>query len=405
MICVDCRYIRERPSGIGPIVGSIVRWLPGWMPEEHFMLLRHPKAPGRLSTAPNTHEVVVPQEANGPATLLWLPRVVDLRGVELYFTPSNILPAGLRMASVVTVCDVMWITHPRWASGPGAWGLAERLFYGNGIWRALREASHVVTISDASRREILQLAPEVDRRLSVIHEGVSAEDFHPVRDAEEQAAVERVRRRFVPGAERYVLTVGQFAPYKNHANVVKAFARAFDGEPSVHLVLVQRLGEGMRVLGPLARSLGLAERLHVLQGLTQAELRALYQGAACLCHPSLMEGFGNAPSEALAAGTPVVTSNCSSMPEVSADAAEYVSPQDPGDIARALRKVLGSVEVAAGMRERGLRRARELSWEAMVRGYERVFREVLAGARSSSARGRGRRGLAGWRASAATGSC
>jgi glycosyltransferase involved in cell wall biosynthesis len=377
-VCIDCRYIRERPSGIATIVQALSDHLPALAPDLEFFLLKHPKAPPRLSAAPNVRETVVRAEANGPATLLWLPRVVSLRGVDLFHATFNILPAGLAMPTVVTLCDVMWMKHPDWARSPGAWGIVETLFYRNGIRRALGRATRIVAISEATRAEIGSLDRAAFERTRVAHEGVDPAVYRPLAGEEGRAFCEETRRRRLPGARRYVLAVGQFAPYKNHPMVVRAFARAFRDEPDVHLALVQRLGRGRQVLEPLARELGVAERVHFLHDLPVAEVVALFHGALCLCHPSLYEGFGNCPAEAMACGCPVVTSNRSAMPEVSGVAALLVDPESVEEVAAALRRVASDPELAASMRARGLARAAELTWRSHAERTLAVYREILS---------------------------
>ena len=377
-VCVDCRYIRERPSGIATIVQALVDHLPALAPDLDFFFLKHPKAPPRLSTASNVREQVVLQEANGPETLLALSRFVDLRGVDLFHSTFNILPAGLTMPTVVTLCDVMWMKYPEWARSPGLWGRVETAFYQNGIGRALRKASRLVAISDATRTEIGTLDRGAWERTRVALEGIST-DYRALEGDDGRRAIDAARAKHLPGVGRYVLTVGQFAPYKNHITVVRAFATAFRDDPDVHLALVQRLGPGQKVLEPLARSLGVERRVHFLSGVPFEELVALYNGALALCHPSLYEGFGNCPAEAMACGCPVVTSNRSSMPEVSGVAAELVNPEDADDVAAALRRVARDPALAASMRARGLARAAELTWKAHAEKNLRAYRELLPG--------------------------
>jgi glycosyltransferase involved in cell wall biosynthesis len=376
-ICIDCRYIRERPSGISPLVQALVDHAPALCPESRFLFLKHPKGPPRLSTAANVREVVVPQEANGPATLLWLPWVVDLGGVDLFHATFNILPRGLPMKTVVTLCDVMWMKHPEWCRDPGPWGYVETAFYQVGIHHTLRHATRIAAISDATKQEIGTLDRRAAERTRVTLLGVS-EEFRRLEGPEGERAIADVRTKRLPGAARYVLTVGQFAGYKNHERVVRAFAAAFGDDETIHLGLVQRLGAGQEALEPIAKSLGIARRVHFLSGVPFPELVALYNGALCLCHPSLEEGFGNPPSEALGCGCPIVTSNRSSMPQVSGDAALYVNPERVDEIAAALRRVAYEPELAAGMRERGLRRAKELSWRAFAEANVAVYRETMA---------------------------
>lgn len=376
MICIDCRYIRERPSGIGALVQALVDNLPRLAPDLHFFFLKHPRGPARLSHAPNAHEVVVSEEANGPGTLLFLPQIVDLRGVSLFHATFNILPAGLRMPTVATVHDVMWLKYPSSARSPGLWGHIETAFYQRGIRHALRHASRIAAVSEATRVEIGKLDPAAYRRTRLTLAGIS-QDFRRLEGEEGERKVSEAKARYLPGAERYVLTVGQYAAYKNHDAVVRAFARAFRDDPGVHLGLVQRLGPGERALGPLVRKLGIVDRVHFLPAVPIEDLIALYNGALVLCHPSLYEGFGIPPAEALGCGCPVITSNRSSMPEVSGAAALLVDPESDEAIATALRRVAYEPGLAERMRERGLERKEQLCLEAFARANLEIYRELL----------------------------
>jgi len=376
LIAIDCRYIRERPSGIGPYVQSLVDHLPRLAPDRHFLFLKHPKAPARLSYAPNVHEVVFPYDANGPATMWMMPMLADLRGVDLFHATFNIEPAGLKMPVVTTVHDVMWLKYPHWARNPGAWGRLETLFYQHGIRRALRHSTRIAAISQATKDEIGSVDRAAAERTRVTYYGVS-DDWRPPKDEQERAFAEKMREKWVTGAPRYVLTVGQWAPYKNHVAVVRAFADAFRDDASIHLALVQRLGEGSRVLTKLAQERGIEGRIHFLKNVPFDELRALFWGAICLCHPSLYEGFGNPPSEALGAGCPVITSNRSSMPEVSGGAGILVDPESDAQIADALKRVATDAALAAKMRADGLEKVKQFRWETTAARTLDVYREIL----------------------------
>lgn len=373
-IAIDCRYIREKPSGISPYVQALVDHLPTLAPDLQFLFLKHPKVPSRLSHAPNTREVVYPYEATGPMTMWGMPFTLDLRGVALFHATFNVMPAGLRTKTVTTVHDVMWVQHPDWCRVPGAWGRVETFYYNHGIRRALERSARIATISDASRDEIGRVHPPALGRTRVTKLGI-AEDWRPPRDAERHF-IEKTRAKWIPGARRHVLTVGQFAGYKNHEAVVRSFARAFADDPSTHLALVQRLGKGSRLV-PLVTELALEGRVHFLKDVPFDELRALFWGAICLCHPSLAEGFGNPPGEALAAGCPVITSNRSSMPEVSGEAAILVDPESDAAIADALRKVADDPALAARMRADGLERVKRFRWKKTAEETLAIYREVL----------------------------
>jgi len=369
-VCIDCRYIGPRPSGIAEVVGAIVGLLPGLAPDLDFLLLSHPAHGRPLSQAPNVREVVVAHAANGPGTMWLLPRLVDLRGVDLFHAPANILPAGLSMRTVTTIHDVMWLNHPGWCANSWTrW--PDRAFYRHGLKRALNRSSHIITVSEATRREVLDLRPELAAKTTSCLSGVSRR-FQPVAPDRE-----RLRRLGISDNVRYLLSVGQYAPYKNHEGAIRAFASAFEGTRGIILILVQRQGRGALRLRQLAEDLGISDQVQLLSAVEQDDLMHLYSGAAALLHPSFCEGFGNPLAEAMACGCPVITSNVSAMPEVTAGAAVTVPPTDITAMATALRSVLHDTSLARSMRDKGLARAQELQWSNTAARYLEVYRKVL----------------------------
>lgn len=369
-IALDCRYLGPRPSGIGEVVAALVRHLPTLAPDWQFTLLRHPSRKGQLSDADNVREVTVGAPANGPITMLHLPLAVDLQGIDLFHAPANILPGGLSMPAITTVHDVMWLTHPKLCN-PAPWGRIERRFYRRGIIRALGRSAIVATVSEASRAEIVRISPSSANRVVVTRSGV-AEDFRPA----SPDAVALAQMGLSP-ERRYVLIVGQGAPYKNHEGALRAFALACGSSPDVDLVLVQRRARRAKELSNLARALGIESRIHVLEPIDRSALVQLYSGAAALLHPSFIEGFGNPVAEAMACGCPVVTSDCSAMPEVAGGAALLADPHDPGSIATALSRVMQGHALAAELRQLGLARAAQLDWRAFAAANLGLYRKAL----------------------------
>lgn len=373
MVGIDCRYLGPRPSGIAETVRALVDFVPGLAPDLDFLFLRSPAHDGRLSDAANVREIVVPEAANGPATMWWLPRVVDLSGLSLFHATFNIMPAGLGAPCVTTVHDLMWLTHPHWCNALPQ-GRLQALFHAHGIKRALRSAAAIATVSEASRAEILARFPAAADRVFVTPSGVSS-DFRPApRDAA------RLAELGVRTGRPFVLTVGQYAPYKNHEGAVRAFAIAFADRPDVDLVLVQRLGKGAHRVLRLAETLGIGGRVRLLRPVSRQELVQLYSAAAALLHPSYCEGFGNPLAEAMACGCPVVTSNLSAMPEVTGGAALLAPPGDPHAIAASLHRAVTDKKQAATMRRAGLARAAQLSWRTFAADTLAIYRRALAAA-------------------------
>ncbi len=370
-VCIDCRYIGPRPSGIAEVVRNLVACLPDMAPDLRFVLLRNPACTERLSTAPNVVERDVAAVANGPGTMWALSRIVDFTDVDLFHATFNIMPAGLPVPCVTTIHDIMWLTDPAWCrTGPR--GQLERAFYGHGIRRALRSSRAIATVSRASANAIAAYAPHAAERTHVTLSGVSPR-FRPV-----EADHDVLATLGLAPDRAFVLTVGQYAPYKNHEGALRGFAMAFGERPDIDLVLVQRMGKATHRLLALARALGIADRVRLVPTISEQALLSLYSAAKALLHPSFCEGFGNPVAEAMACGCPIVTSNRSAMPEVTGGAALLVDPGDPAAIAHGLGMIVDDGRMAARLRQAGLARAAQLRWDAFARANLAIYRAILS---------------------------
>lgn len=369
LICIDCRYISPRPSGIGKVQQALVDHLPEMAPDLEFLLLKRADAPARLSSADNVREAVVHAGANSPATMWWLPRIAPLSGVDLFHATFNIMPAGLTMPCITTVHDIMWLANPQWCTGSLPHAL-ERRFYGHGIGRALEKSAAITTVSDASKRELLGWDARLAGRVFTTPPGVHERFRHDPEFGEPA----------IPGwpaGKRVVLTVGQYAPYKNHEGALRAFAKAFAGRADVALVFIQRLNQRSEALQHLARDLGVEKQVCFLGPVDDDVLIACYNAATVLLHPSLCEGYGLPIAEAMACGCPVVASDRSAMPEV-LDGAGLLAPVENLDpMASALRRVVDDPEIMLSMRKAGLARAAQLTWRRFARSTLDVYRTVL----------------------------
>jgi len=369
-VCIDCRYAKPKPSGIGEMVAQLAKHAPRLAPDLDFLLIRHSSQTQPLSAANNVREIATSSPANGPGTLWFLPQLLDLSGVDLFHAPANILPAGLAMKTLTTIHDIMWLTHPQWCN-QRLYGFVERAFYGHGIKRALRQSDCIATVSEATRQAIYDFDSNLSAPIQVTRSGVDP-SFAPAKRSEEAFGKLGLAER------RYVLIVGQNAPYKNHAGAIRAFAHAFADDPAIDLVLVQRRHAGGS-LSSLAHSLKIAERTHFIEHVERGELIQLYASAEALLHPSLCEGFGNPIAEAMASGCPVITSNRSAMPEVAGGAAKLIDPENTAMIADALRNVIYDPKIGDALRSAGLARAKELSWEKFAANNVAIYRKLLSG--------------------------
>ena len=225
-------------------------------------------------------------------------------------------------------------------------------------------ATRVLTNSEWTRGEVIDLLGLAPERVVATPFGLGAR-FSP-----REPDRDRLRERFgITG--RYVLSVGTREPRKNLVSVIRAYQRLASELPDVQLALVggaERLGE------ELDAALGSAgEGVRVCGFVDDDELVELYRGAACFAFASLAEGFGFPPLEAMACGTPVVAGGAGAVPEIVGDAGILTD-----DLAAGLDRLLGDPELRATLRERGLARAAQFTWEACAEGYATAYREAAA---------------------------
>jgi len=376
-VSIDCRYVRERPSGIGAYTTALVDRLPPLAPRDTFHLWADRRATLPLSECDNATHEVVRWQANQLPTLLWPARLGDVSKSDVFHAPYNILGRGLKCPTVVTIHDLMWALAPglcdhrwwtRWYQTP---------FYWAGITQALRRATRLIAISQTTADSILELLPSALRRVRVIRHGI-APRFRPPADRE---AAQTRADALTGTTEPYFLVVGQNAPYKNHRAVLEAFAAA--GELSAKLVVVERLA-GSPHLKRLTRQLGVHDRVVWLDQCGDDELLALLQCASALVQYSHWEGFGMPVLEAMACGTPVVISDTPALVELTGHAGVKVATDKPSELSGALKTLLNNSGWRADLSALGVEQARAFDWDRCAQQHLEVYREAAEQGGSSA---------------------
>jgi alpha-1,3-rhamnosyl/mannosyltransferase len=298
--------------------------------------------------------------------------------VDLFHATAWAVPATYRGPLALTLYDLTFLTlaeaHTEQNRAHCLIGLSRALARGAGLCAISRSVR-----DEAARR--LGLAPE---RIEVAAPAVDRRFSPAARDA-----VERARERL--GIDRaYVLAVGTFEPRKNLRGLLEAWARLPAAVREGHrLVLAGGAGwatsAGIEPLARLAERLGISAEVLELGRVSDDLLPALYSGAALFAYPSLGEGFGLPPLEAMACGTPVVASDRPALPEALGDAAVLVDAEAPDLLAGAMASVLSDPERARAMRDAGLRRAAGYSWRSTAEAVRRLWSRVLGEPRGATA--------------------
>ena len=360
-----------RQSGVSNYIRHLVRALAG-VPSFGEALVYLPAAAplADMPAVPHMQARVPLIPLRRPAQrILWehacLPWALLRDRVDLLHATMNVAPWWTPCPVVVSIMDLAYMryphVHPR----------GRRLYLTAFTRLTVRQARAVIAISHFTRDEVVRLLRVPADRVHVTHLGVDG-DFRPL--SPDQVAAFR-RRRGLP--ESYLLYLGNLEPRKNLTRLVEAYARL---QPTATpLVLAGARGWGYAEIFAQVETLGLSGQILFPGFVPREELPLWYNGAIALVYPSFYEGFGLPPLEAMACGTPVLTSNASSLPEVVGAAGLQVPPEDVAVLAAGLRRMVEDEELRADLRERGLERARQFTWERTARETAALYRQVQEG--------------------------
>ncbi|MBE0428415.1 MAG: glycosyltransferase family 4 protein [Thermoleophilia bacterium] len=299
-----------------------------------------------------------------------LPLELGSERIDIYHSPRDMgLPSPKRVACpcLMTLHDVVLVRLAR-----DYYSRAHARIYESRLRKRLETADHIITVSEFSRNDILDWSGIDPDKVSVVHNGVSGK-FGPVTD---EAALEEVRRRYgLP--RRFILSLGSTEPRKNITRAIQAYSEIRRMEPGTGLVVT---GVDYSGVQPRKAFSGLPmEGVNFSGYISDTDMPALISAAEILFFPSLYEGFGLPPLEAMACGTPVVTSNTTSIPEMVGDAAVMVDPADVAGMAAALEMVLNSEDLRAELVKKGFERATRFSWASTAEETKKIYKKVVDG--------------------------
>jgi glycosyltransferase involved in cell wall biosynthesis len=368
-IAIDVRKWSD--YGIGTYVRNLVRHLARLDRETtYFLFCDAADAATLRDLAQNFVPVVDDSAAYGIKEHFSIPLKLKRLGADLLHSPHYVRPLLCPTASVVTVHDCIHLLFPQY--------LPSRLHYSYAhfmLGQAVRKSARVFTVSEASRADILRFYPDADpERIQVVPNAIDPAILETPSPEEMARVDERYQLR-----GRFVLYAGNIKPHKNLDRLIAAFGQ-LKQRPAHEDVKLLIIGEDVARYGSLRRSMeaaGVRQDVRFFGFVPERTLAALYRRASVFAFPSLYEGFGLPPLEAMACGTPVVTSRISSLPEVTGGAALLVDPYSVDDIADGLERVLGDQTFADELRRKGRLRAASFSWERSVKALHEGYMQVL----------------------------
>ena len=384
-VVIDARMLQD--FGVGTYIRNLVRALATIDRANRYTLVQTAATAKELQNLPPNFETAVYHGRNGGAVsqLRWS-MFLKRCEADVFHVPLNIVPLLMPRPYIVTVHDVGNLIFN---SGRG---MRENLSLFR-LRRGLLRADRVIAVSSATRRDLEHFIGIPAERIRTIHNAPDPAFFEP--RPTPVACVDESGLKFAPEMQRildryqinypFLLYAGRTNPRKNIPRLVEAFS-VVRGEMQQHpfyrdlrlIIIGDEISRNSTLRHAVIQS-RVEQAVRFLGFVPIETLRVFYQAASAFVFPSLYEGFGLPPLEAMACGTPVVTSNVSSLPEVVGDAAVIVNPENVFDIARGIREVLLDRHLRQSVIERGFEQARQFSWNDAAARVLQTYEEIVAG--------------------------
>jgi len=380
-IAIDIRRMTE--FGIGTYTRNVLRALGRLDRQTKYFLIGSPEKVKEIGSLPPNFHAVPLLEPDTTSKGYFEFRVILRRlACDLVHIPHLFgLPRALPCPYVMTVHDLL----EHMSRSKGKSGLRRSLDY-QLTRRVLKNSARIVAVSQFSKSEIEKLFEIPSEQIEVVYNAIDERFLHGhASDAERELIAERYQVTYP-----FLLYSGRISPHKNLVRIIEAFS-ALRGElekeqklPDLKLIII---GDDLSSHPDLRRTVirsGVQNDVRFLGFVPIDILRIFYDVAKVFLFPSLYEGFGLPPLEAMAHGTPVVTSNISSLPEVVGNAAVLVNPENVFEIMRATHRVLVDQNLREKLKVRGYEQAKRFSWDSSARRILRIYEEVVTGKKSGA---------------------
>ena len=369
-ICYDARLVLNWQTGLSRYSYRLIEFLLRVDDKNEYVVLANarlrPDHPLRHLDQDNAVVEFVNVPGFGIQHQLLFPLVEWNIECDVYHYPHFDFPILSSLpGSVRSSMDMKYLRHPRFLS---KWHRLKSLYARYVVSIGLKKVKRVIAISESTKRDIVDIFGCSPNQIEAIHLGCDT-GFSSAHDENEARKV--LARYGILG--EYFLFAGANRPHKNLVRLVRAFSRIADDLPDHVLVIIGSRYSGYTEPQETVTKVGLQDRVRFLGHIPDEELVHFYVSAVSFVFPSLYEGFGLPILEAMACGTPVISSNVTSMPEIAGDAAILVDPMDVADLAEAMRTVALDSKLRQTLIEKGMRRAKDFSWERTARRVLAVY--------------------------------
>jgi glycosyltransferase involved in cell wall biosynthesis len=371
-IGIDATALPQQPVGAGNYMINLVRALSGQESEFEFAVFLQRSGREQIGLEPGPRlEYIVVTDRSPAQRLLWeqiaFPRLVVNSGAELLHSLHYTRPYRLNCPSVVTFHDMTFFLFP------GLHTRIKRYFFPLAIRMSARRAQALIAVSENTRQDAIRLLGLPPDRITTTPLGVDV-DFRPCQiEARRQA----VQEKYHLPAE-FILYVGLIEPRKNLPLLIRAYKSMLESGREIALVLGGRFGWDSGYLIEEISAFGLQDRVHFTGYISREDLPIVYNLASLFVYPTRYEGFGLPVLEALACGTPTITSAVASLPEIAGDAVAWVPPGDEQALAQTMSALLADQAWRQQLAVKGPVQAAQFTWNRTAQLTLQVYRRVLS---------------------------
>ncbi len=367
-IAYDARMIYGNYSGVGQYSLNLLRALSRIDRQNQYLVLARNSFSSNL---PDNFRIVnLDYYPLSFRTLYGLRRVLTKLGTQIFHSPFNLCPTNLPIPTIATIHDLMPLLLPKFFQGRHLLlKIYANHFIRFSLSQSLSKASCIVSVSNNTKNDIVNLGLAPAIKIRVCHNAPALSSAVLTSSSPEDKRKDEAKLR--------ILTIGQTRPHKNWWKLIRAFRILKDKVKQGTLILVSSDDRNLKSIKTLISELKFKpEEISILGYQTQEELVRLYKSSDLFVFPSLYEGFGLPPLEAMACGVPVVASNRGSLPEVLGDAAYFVNPESEEDIAAGMQKVLEDSQLRDNLIQKGYQQVKKYSWEKTARQILDIYDEV-----------------------------
>ena len=365
-IAIDARLSYYVQAGITQYTLNLIRALAVVDQENDYRVFQRRPDPQTIVSQGNFRRVSLWSPAHHPLEQYMLAVELALqRKIDVVHCTDFIPPFYYRGRTVITVHDLAFLLYPHFLTRRSA------RYYGL-IDRAVRHATHIIAVSEATKRDLVRLTGAPESKITVIYEAAES-IYYPIH---EQTVLSQVQEKYhLP--EQVIMFLGTIEPRKNLPTLIRAFSNLIaQYKLEVDLAIVGKQGWLYDDVYRQVEKLGLKDRVHFLGRVPTEDLPHLYNASQMLVLPSYYEGFGLPPLEAMACGVPVIVSDTAALSETVADAALRVAPEDDEGLTVAMWRLLSDDGLRADMIAKGLKRAESFSWKRAAQETLEVYRKV-----------------------------